>query len=333
MRKTSQSLRLIACLLNISEAHNERIVESVALSATNLHIPKQDQFQGLGGKNSNGGVKCPATVLNIFSDLDYNRSVITIAAPIENIEESVYRACETAYDQIDLGNHCGGHPRLGSVDLVPIHPINSEVDLKECGQVAQRIGHRIVENIKGTSVFFFGHADVPQNRGLVNRRKGVNWYKGKGGMSFHNIGWDLGQRPSPRYGCTGVGAIPYITNCNVTINTKDLALGQEIAKSLRASTPGGLQGVQAMAFEHNEMVEIACNVEAFEDPSSDGQIQYTKAEEIENKIKGLANTRGVDTFGSKLVGFTPNEAYFRAEKALLEGNATVWKSLEQGLLM
>lgn len=208
-------------------------------------------------------MKCPATVLNIFSDLDYNRSVITIAAPIENIEESVYRACETAYHQIDLGNHCGGHPRLGSVDLVPIHPINPVVHLKECGQVAQQIGRRIVENIKGTSVFLFGHADVPQNRGLVERRKDVNWYKGKAGMSFDNIGWDLGQPPSSRYGCTGVGAIPYITNCNVTINTKDLALGQEIAKSLRAATPGGLQGVQAMAFEHDGMVEIACNVEAF----------------------------------------------------------------------
>ena len=51
-------------------------------------------------------------------------------------------------------------------------------------------------------------------------------------------------------------------NCNVTINTSSLDIGQQIAKSLRASTAGGLPGVQAMAFPHEEAVEIACNVEA-----------------------------------------------------------------------
>ena len=209
-------------------------------------------------------MQCPSTVLNVFSDQQYNRSVITIAAPLENIEESVYRACENAYENIDLAQHTGGHPRLGSVDLVPIHPIHSSVSLQECGDIAARIGRRIVDNIKGTSVFLFGQADFPQNRGLVERRKGVHWYDGKGGMSYGDIGWDLGAPPSPRYGCTGVGAIPYITNCNVTINTKDLLLGKEIAKSIRATTPGGLQGVQAMAFHHEGMVEIACNVQGAE---------------------------------------------------------------------
>ena len=243
------SLRLVACLLNISEAHNRAIVESVANAA--LNFPSKSKR-----------LKCSSTVLNIFSDYDYNRSVITIAAPVENIEESVFRACQVAYSEIDLSKHAGGHPRLGSVDLVPIHTISTSVSLAECGDIALNLGRRLVNSVKGTSVFLFGHADQPLVRGLVERRKAVNWYHGKHGMDFSRVGWDLGTPPSQRFGCTGIGAIPYITNCNITIDCQDLGLGREIAKAIRATTPGGLAGVQSMAFEHEGRVEIACNVEA-----------------------------------------------------------------------
>lgn len=245
------SFRLVACLLNISEARNRALVESVANAAINF--PSECK---------NSLLKCSSTVLNIFSDYDYNRSVITIAAPVENIEESVFRACEVAYSEINLEKHSGGHPRLGSVDLIPIHTITTSVTVAECGDVALHLARRLVSAIDGTSVFLFGYADQPLLRGLVERRKAVNWYDGKHGMDFGRVGWDLGTPPSPRYGCTGVGAIPYVTNCNVTIDCQDLNLGREIAKAIRASTPGGLAGVQSMAFEHEERVEIACNVEA-----------------------------------------------------------------------
>lgn len=53
-------------------------------------------------------------------------------------------------------------------------------------------------------------------------------------------------------------------NCNVTIDSQDLSLGKEIARAIRGSTPYGLKGVQAMAFPHEGKIEIACNVESFE---------------------------------------------------------------------
>ena len=46
-------------------------------------------------------------------------------------------ACKKAYELIDLNQHEGGHPRLGSVDLVPIHPISPSISLKECGLIAK----------------------------------------------------------------------------------------------------------------------------------------------------------------------------------------------------
>ncbi|EDO44840.1 predicted protein [Nematostella vectensis] len=313
-----QRLRLVACLLNVSEARSKPIVESIAHSAIGNTKPLNET-----------SLKCSSTVLNIFSDLDYNRSVITIAAPVDSIEESVFRACKTAYEEIDLSKHRGGHPRLGAVDLVPLHPITPSVTLEECGKIAINIGRRITDTIKGSSVFFFGHADLPLKRGLVTRRKAVSWYEGKGDMTFDGIGWDIGPAPTPRYGCTGVGAIPYVTNCNVTIDTKDLSLGKKIAASIRATSSEGLPGVQSMAFAHEGMVEIACNVEALEELSDEGTFNYTSANNIEERIKEMASTAGVELYGTKVVGYTPEEAYHRAKNALEQGNSTAWETSKE----
>ena len=255
--------QLAVCLLNISEARRLTVVEKIAKAAGISDVPSTQETK----------FKCSSSVLNIFSDHDYNRSVLTIAADIRCIQSSVVNACKVAYKEINLQDHSGGHPRLGAVDLVPIYPISPSVSLVECGDIARGIASEIVREVHGTSMFFFGKADQ-QNRGLVERRKEVGWYKGKGGMSYEGLQFDIGQPPSSQYGLTGVGASPYVMNCNVTIKTKDLQVGQEIAKAIRGSRPGGLRGVQAMAFEHEGCVEIACNVEAFDHDEVVHAIQY-----------------------------------------------------------
>uniref|UniRef100_A0A8C9AQ60 Formiminotransferase cyclodeaminase N-terminal like n=1 Tax=Prolemur simus TaxID=1328070 RepID=A0A8C9AQ60_PROSS len=63
-------LPLAACLLNISEARRKYIVENIAKAAL---------------LDKNGQKHPEVTVLNIFSDQDYNRSVITIAASVDKL--------------------------------------------------------------------------------------------------------------------------------------------------------------------------------------------------------------------------------------------------------
>uniref|UniRef100_G3WLF6 Formiminotransferase cyclodeaminase N-terminal like n=1 Tax=Sarcophilus harrisii TaxID=9305 RepID=G3WLF6_SARHA len=70
MSSSRLGLRLAACLLNISEARRKNVVEKIAKAAL---------FEENGKEHSE------VTVLNIFSDYDYNRSVITIAGPVENL--------------------------------------------------------------------------------------------------------------------------------------------------------------------------------------------------------------------------------------------------------
>ncbi|XP_038278255.2 formiminotransferase N-terminal subdomain-containing protein [Dermochelys coriacea] len=81
MSSTKVGFRLAACLLNISEARKKKILGSDAKACL------QDQ---LGDKHSQ------ATVLNIFSDNDFHRSVIIIAAPIDMLGNYVIAACTAA---------------------------------------------------------------------------------------------------------------------------------------------------------------------------------------------------------------------------------------------
>ncbi|KAB0405122.1 hypothetical protein E2I00_005475, partial [Balaenoptera physalus] len=70
MSSSRLGLRLAVCLLNISEARRKYIVENVAKAAL---------------LEKNGQKHPEVSVLNIFSDQEYNRSVITIAASVAEL--------------------------------------------------------------------------------------------------------------------------------------------------------------------------------------------------------------------------------------------------------
>lgn len=323
LKQGSWTRRLCVCLLNISEARNPEKVQAVARAALLVNEGSTDRLK--------------SSVLNIFSDHDYNRSVITIAGHVDNLGKSIVSACKKAFDEIDLSEHVGGHPRLGAVDLIPIHPLSADVTLEECGKIATDIARELAENVEGSSFFLFGTSDVPEGRGLVRRRKDVRWFKGCHGSGYHGNSADVGAQPGPRRGLTGIGAIPYIMNCNVTIATENHRLGQSIAAALRATSPGGLPGVQAMAFPHEGQVEVACNVQGVYidegdiiDPNlscSFGRCYHIPARVIEQRVGEMAGREGVDMVGTAtIIGFTPEEARRLAAQALQSGVGEFWKT-------
>lgn len=65
--------------------------------------------------------------------------------------------------------------------------------------------------------------------------------------------------PPPAAGVTCVGAVPWVVNYNVLLDTKDLKAAGRIAKAVSARG-GGLAAVEAMALAHADGTEIACNL-------------------------------------------------------------------------
>lgn len=323
MSSGSLGRQLVACLLNVSEARRKDLVETVAKAAL---------------YSTEGVRREDTTVLNIFNDHDYNRSVITIVATITSIREAVLSACEKACGLIDMRTHTGVHPCMGAVDLIPIYPLGEEVGVEDCAKEARAVAQGLTERVPGTSAFLFGWADSPLQRGLARRRKEMGWFKKT--PDLLDIRPDVGPEPQKRFGLTGVGASPYVMNCNVTIDTQDIDLGRSIATAIRESTPGGLPGVQVLALPHEGAVEIACNVESVKgDPPSqltaggpwssfsiDGQPYcHVPASLITARVSELAGRQGVATKGTALVGFTPRECRGFAELALSQGIAEFWK--------
>ena len=68
----SKASKLIACLLNVSEARNSQLIENIAKAAISTNSPTTD-------------FKCDSVVLNIFSDKIYNRSVISIGGKCNSL--------------------------------------------------------------------------------------------------------------------------------------------------------------------------------------------------------------------------------------------------------
>lgn len=138
-------MKLATCLLNVSEARNSQVIKDIVKAA----VKSIESVHSIG-----------ATVLNAFMDKEYNRSVITISGRLAPLEDAVVAASKTAMETIDMRLHSGGHPRLGSVDLIPVHPINEDTSLKDCYDVSINIAERLETQVQGSSFFILENTVV-----------------------------------------------------------------------------------------------------------------------------------------------------------------------------
>ena len=327
-------MKLAACLLNISEARNKEVVKNIVAAAVNT-IEKETPIG--------------ATVLNVFADPVYNRSVITISGQLSQLSSAVTAAASAVMTNVDMRHHQGGHPRLGAVDLIPVHPISDMTTLADCDTVVDTVVTNLVTTVPGSSFFMFGTES--DRRGLIERRKEFGWFR-----SSYNTGTapDVGVFDS-RLGLTGAGSSPYMTNFNITINTGDKQVAAKVLRRIRSKT-GGYPGVSAMAFDHQDGIEIACNVDMFRlvqggtnNPYEispylcryDNRYHYTllkqgrieriigefwrtKFDSIQTEVEAVSGEYDVTIVGdSVIVGYTPEHAYNLTVEALNNGKSSL----------
>jgi glutamate formiminotransferase len=89
---------VLECVVNVSEGRRADVVAALAAAAS-----------GLGA------------LLDVHTDPDHNRSVLTLAGPL--VEDAARAVTALAVDLIDLRSHDGVHPRIGVVDVVPFVPL------------------------------------------------------------------------------------------------------------------------------------------------------------------------------------------------------------------
>ena len=269
---------LLECVPNISDGRNEDVIQAVA-----------EAF-------ASGG----AALLDVDSDADHNRSVITIAGRPEEVVEGAVRGVAAARDRIDLTKHEGAHPRMGATDVVPFVPLGSatkDTAVAAAFQAAERIWNEC-----GVPTYLYGDAArSDQRRNLAKVRKG----------QFEGIREAIVTDPAraPDFGnpevhatagITAVGARFFLIAYNVNLETRDLDLAKQIAKAIR-ERDGGMPGVKAMGFDlpEKEQVQVSMNL-----------VDYRKTSPLEvfDEIGRRAKEAGVSVAGSEVVGLIPEAA-------------------------
>lgn len=245
-------------------------------------------------------------VLDIHTDYDHNRSVITFAGKPDAVGEAAIAAVRASTRLIDLRVHRGVHPRIGAADVVPFVPIR-DCTMEDCIKMARNIAKRIWTE-DGIPTYLYGNAALREDRiklekvrlkGFEQMRELVLKDKKKapdfGGPGLH-----------PTAGATIVGAREPLIAYNVNLKSTDLEIAQEIAEEIREKN-SGLEGLKAMGLKLTscKCVQVSMNI------TKTDKVSPYRAFEI---IREKAAVRGVEVECSELVGLMPLGAVLDSAK-------------------
>jgi glutamate formiminotransferase len=262
---------LLECVPNFSEGRRLDVVEKIVDAALGLDV----------------------FMLDVSSDPDHNRSVLTIAGAPEPLVEFVVRAALVAVERIDLRTQTGAHPRVGALDVVPFVALEgtSDVDAVEAARgCAERIWGEA-----GVPCFLYEEASA-QRRALPEIRRGA----------FDSVLPDFGgNKPHATAGAACVGARKLLVAFNVNLETPDVEVAKSIASEIRESE-GGLEHVRALGLrlESRSLTQVSMNLL---------EPLKTTVSDAFDAVASAATRRNVKVASSEIVGLTPRAALGRRD--------------------
>jgi len=270
--------QLIECIPNFSEGRRPEVIEELLNAIRGVQ-----------------GVK----LLDCSSDVSHNRSVVTFAGEPRSVKEAAFLAAQKAKDLINLEEHRGEHPRMGSTDIIPFVPI-SGITMEECVSLARELGRDIAEKL-GIPVYLYEAAATrPERKNLPDIRKGQ--FEGiKQTIHLPEKQPDFGpSRVHPTAGVTAVGARPPLIAYNINLNTSDVSIARAIARTIRGSG-GGYPSVKALGIllEDKNIAQVSINVCDFRE---------VPLYRVFEAVRTEASRFGVAIIGSEIVGLVPLEA-------------------------
>jgi glutamate formiminotransferase len=268
----------LECVPNVSEGRRPEAVARLAASASS--VPG-------------------ARLLDVSSDPDHNRTVLTLAGEEESLHQALLALYETALAEIDLTRHEGVHPRVGAVDVVPFVPLG-ETPMAAAAAAAERLGAEVARRF-GIPVYLYEQAARnPARKALADiRRGGFEGFPAK----IADPAWapDFGPaRVHPTAGVTVIGARFFLIAFNAVLETPDVAVARAIAKRVRESG-GGLPAVRAMGvyLASRGRAQVSMNL-----------VDYRRTPVLAalDRVRQEAAVLGTRVVESEVIGLIPEEA-------------------------
>jgi glutamate formiminotransferase len=284
--------RLVECVPNVSEGRRPEVVDEIVAA-----------FAGAGPE---------VLVLDVSSDPDHHRTVITLMGPGPALVEAAVAGARACARLIDLNHHRGVHPRMGALDVLPFVPFGAETRLRggddpdlDCADLAERAGRRIAAEA-GVPVYLYGAAA---------RRPGWTALPAVRGRGFEAL---RAATPPPDFGGPGLhptagavaaGAREVLVAYNVELAGADLALARQIASAVR-ERDGGLPAVRAMgvAVANRGLVQVSMNLLDW---------RMTSPAAAYAAVAALAEQAGARVEASEIVGLVPAGALDGVDPASL----------------
>jgi glutamate formiminotransferase len=241
-----------------------------------------------------------AWVLDRHSDADHNRTVITLAGAPEAVAEAALRGVAAAVQLIDLTQHQGAHPRIGATDVLPFVPIEG-VTMKDCTALAHRVGREIWKRYQVPVYFYEAAALRPERAALEQVRRGqLEALRREAPLDPARAPDVGGPALHPTAGATAVGARKFLIAYNINLDTPDVAIAADIARSIRASS-GGLPALKALgiALPSRGISQVSMNLTDYE---------TTSLQQAYDAVRSQAQRHGCAVAGSEIIGLVPRRA-------------------------
>jgi glutamate formiminotransferase len=278
---------LLESVPNFSEGRQDDVVQAIVDAARGVH-----------------GVR----VLDVHSDADHNRSVLTVAGHREAVIEAVFRAMGRATELIDLTKHSGEHPRVGATDVVPFIPIG-DTAMSTAVEAARSLADRVVQELDIPVYFYEESALVPERRNLETIR-GKGFEELRDAIAAPERQPDLGpSHVHPTAGAVVIGARGPLIAYNIYLNTADIKIAKAIARTVRQSS-GGLRYVKALGLDipARGQVQVSMNLTNY---------RRSALHTVFNLVRSEAESFGVSVTDSEVVGLIPLEALVDAAQFYL----------------
>jgi glutamate formiminotransferase/formiminotetrahydrofolate cyclodeaminase len=273
-------MKMIECVPNFSDGRRPGVIAAI-----------RDAIAAVPG----------VAMLDVSSDPSHNRTVITFAAPAEQVVQAAFGGIAKARELIDLTTHTGEHPRIGATDVCPFIPLEGAT-MDDCVALARTLGERVGSEL-GIPVFLYERAATrPGRANLADIRRG----------EFEKARDEIGTNPDrvpdfgpnkihPTAGATVIGARPFLVAYNVYLGpASNLAIAKEVAKTVRASG-GGLPSVKGLGLEVDGQAQVSMNLT---------DTDTTPIWRAYDAVKLEAEKRGVSPTWSEIVGLVPQRALF-----------------------
>lgn len=274
----------VECVPNFSEGQRQDFIDRLAESARHADVH----------------------LLNVSSDVDHHRTVLTLAGPPEALLEAVFETIRTAAEIIDLDTHRGEHPRMGAADVVPFIPLRG-CTLADCVGLAHRLGKRVGRELNLPVFYYEAAARRPERVNLADVRRG-GYERLKATMATDPaLLPDEGPRQVSPAGAVIIGARQPLIAFNAYLDTADVAVAKAVAARVRTSGRG-LPFLKAMGVLVNGQAQVSMNVTDF---------RQTSLFAVVEAVRTVAAEYGARVISTELVGLVPQSALIDSALAAL----------------